>query len=130
MMPYWPRKDRNMDRQRRKELQQQYQQMKTYMGIYQITNTVNGKVLISTSPNLKNRWLTLRLQLDMGRHANSELQKDWNELGEESFTYEVVEEKEVAEDTDIRWELRQMEEAWLEKLRPYGDRGYNKLPRD
>lgn len=130
MMPYWPRKDRNMDRQRRKELQQQYQQMKTYMGIYQITNTVNGKVLISTSPNLKNRWLTLRLQLDMGRHANSELQKDWNELGEESFTYEVVEEKEVAEDTDIRWELRQMEKAWLEKLRPYGDRGYNKLPRD
>jgi len=100
------------------------------MGVYQITNTVNGKVLISTSPNLKNRWLTLRLQLDMGRHANSELQKDWNELGEENFTYEVIEEQEVAEDTDIRWELRQMEKAWLEKLQPYGERGYNKLPRD
>ena len=100
------------------------------MGVYQITNTVNGKVLISTSPNLKNRWLTLCLQLDMGRHANSELQKDWNELGEENFTYEVIEEQEVAEDTDIRWELRQMEKAWLEKLQPYGERGYNKLPRD
>jgi hypothetical protein len=119
-----------MDKQRRKELQQRYMQMKTYMGVYQITNTVNGKIFIATCPNLKNRWVTLRLQLDMGRHANSQLQKDWNELGEESFTYEVIEEKEVGEDTDTRWELRQMGKAWLEKLQPYGDRGYNKPPRD
>ena len=51
-------------------------------------------------------------------------------MGEDSFTYQVIEEKEVTEDTDTRWELRQMEKAWLEKLQPYGDRGYNKPPRD
>jgi len=85
---------------------------------------------MSTCPNPKNRWLTVRLQLDVGRHANSQLQKDWNKLGADNFTYEVIEEKEVAEDTDTRWELRQMEKVWLEKLQPYGDRGYNKPSRD
>ncbi|NLJ26349.1 MAG: GIY-YIG nuclease family protein [Firmicutes bacterium] len=119
-----------MDKQRRKELQQQYQQVKTYMGVYQVTNTVSGRILIGACPNLKNRWLTLRMQLDMGRHANSELQRDWDELGVGNFTYEEIEEKEVTEDTDTRWELRQMEKAWLEKLQPYGERGYNKPPRD
>ena len=119
-----------MDKQRRKELQQRYKEMKTYMGVYQITNTVTGKIFISTCPNLKNRWLTLRMQLDMGRHANSQLQRDWSELGEDSFTYQVMEEKEVTEDTGTRWELRQMEKAWLERLQPYGDRGYNKSQRD
>ncbi|NLY30391.1 MAG: GIY-YIG nuclease family protein [Firmicutes bacterium] len=119
-----------MDNQRKKELKQQYREMKTYMGVYQVTNTVSGKIFIATSPNLKNRWVTVRMHLDMGMHPNSELQRDWNELGADNFTYEVLEEKEVAEDTDTRWELRQMEKEWLEKLQPYGDRGYNKPPRD
>jgi hypothetical protein len=74
--------------------------------------------------------LTIKGQLDMGRHANFELQKDWKELGEEAFTYEVLEEKEAGEVTDMRWELKQMEKPWLEKLQPYGDRGYNKPLRE
>lgn len=45
---------------------------------------------------------------------------------DEVFTYEVLEEKEADEVTDMRWELKQMEKLWLEKLQPYGDRGYNK----
>jgi hypothetical protein len=115
-----------MDKQRRKELKEQFKQIKTYMGIYKITNTVNGKVYISTSSNLKSRWYTIREQLNVGRFLNLQLQKDWTELGENAFNYEVIEEKEVEESTDIRWELKQMEKAWLEKLQPYGDKGYNK----
>ncbi len=65
----------------------------------------------------------------MGRFANSQLQKDWKELGAEAFTYEELEKKEADEVIDMRWELKQMEKPWLEKLQPYGDRGYNKLPR-
>jgi len=117
-----------MDKQRRKELLEQYKQIKTYMGAIKITNTTNGKIFISVYPNLKNKWLTLREQLDMGRFVNAQLQKDWNELGGEAFTYDVLEEKEVKEDMDVRWELKQMEKKWLEKLQPYGERGYNKPP--
>lgn len=119
-----------MDKQRRKELQEQFKQIKTYMGIIQITNTVSGKIFISSCSNLKNRWLTIQSQLVMGRYANFQLQKDWSELGEEAFTYEVLEEKETDEVTDMRWELKQMEKPWLEKLQPYGDRGYNKPPKE
>jgi hypothetical protein len=64
-----------MDKQRRKELQEQFKQIKTYMGVVKITNTVSGKILISFSTNLKNRWLNLKGQLNMGRYANLQLQK-------------------------------------------------------
>jgi hypothetical protein len=118
-----------MDMKRRKELMEEYKQIKTYMGVIQITNNASGKIYLGAFPNLKNKWLTIRGQLIMGRHANSQLQKDWNELGPEAFTYEVLEEKEADEVADVRWELKQMEKPWLEKLQPYGDKGYNKPPK-
>jgi hypothetical protein len=115
-----------MDKKRRRELLEEYKQLKTYMGVFQISNTVNGKIFISTCSNLKNRWLTIKGQLDMGRYANLQLQKEWDELEAGTFTYVVLEQKETDKVTDIRWELEQMEKPWLEKLQPYGDRGYNK----
>jgi hypothetical protein len=121
---------RNMDMKRRKELQEEYKQLKTYMGVTQITNIKNGKIYISSFPNLKNRWLTLQGQLVMGMHVNAELQKDWNELGPESFSYEVLEKKDANGHIDKKWELKQMEKQWLEKLLPYGDKGYNKPPKN
>jgi hypothetical protein len=115
-----------MDKKNRKELLEQYKQIKTYMGIIKITNKVNGKIYIAAYPNLKNKWLTLKSQLDMGRFANLQLQKDWKECGADAFTYEVLEEKETDDVTDIRWELKQMELPWHVKLQPYGEKGYNK----
>ncbi|MEW4371972.1 GIY-YIG nuclease family protein [Paenibacillus kandeliae] len=116
-----------MNKQTRKELQEQYKQIKTYMGVIQITNTSNGKIYLHSYPNLKNKWLTLTMQLNQGRFANAELQKDWTACGEEAFQYEVLEQKETDKVTDIRWEQKQMLKRWLEKLQPYSDRGYNKL---
>lgn len=115
-----------MDKQRRKELREQFAHIKTYMGVYKITNTVNGKIFVGSSPNLKNRWTTIRWQLDMGMHVNSQLQKDWNEFGEGAFVYEILEKKDADKSLDARWEVKQMEKAWMEKLQPYEHRGYNK----
>lgn len=117
-----------MDKNKRKELQEKYKQLKTYMGIIQITNKANGKIFVASYPNLKNKWLTLQSQLDMGRFANLQLQKDWKEVGAEVFTFEVLEQKEADDVADIRWALKQMEKPWLEKLQPYGDKGYNRRP--
>jgi hypothetical protein len=119
-----------MEKSRRKELLESYKQMDTYMGVYQIKNNTNGKIFIKSFANLKSKRLTEKMQLDMGRHPNSGLQRDWNELGADAFTYEVLEEKKQEPDMDIKWELQQMEKAWLEKLQPYGDRGYNKPPKE
>lgn len=117
-----------MDKQRRKELREEFKQIKTYMGVIQIRNNVSGKIYIAAHPNLKNKWLTQKGMLDWGRHPNSQLQKDWMELGPEAFTYEVLEQKETDKVTDMRWELKQIIKPWLEKLQPYGDKGYNKPP--
>lgn len=119
-----------MDMKRRKELLEQYKQIKTYYGVIQVTNTANGKIFLNSYPNLKNKWLTLKAQLDMGTHANAELQKDWKEFGPETFTYEVLEQKDLSKVTDRKWELKQILKPWLEKLQPYGEKGYNKPPRD
>ncbi|WP_409346744.1 GIY-YIG nuclease family protein [Paenibacillus sp. MBLB4367] len=115
-----------MDKNKRKELLEEYKQIKTYMGAIQITNKANGKIFVDTYPNLKNKWIMIQSQLDMGRFANLQLQKEWKEFGAESFTYEVLEEKEADGITDMRWELKQLEKRWLEKLQPFGDRGYHK----
>jgi len=119
-----------MDKSKRKELQEAYKQIKTYMGVIQITNMENGKMFIAGYPNLKNKWMTIQAQLEMGRFVNLELQKDWNELGRAAFTFEVLEQKETGDITDVKWELKQLEKLWLRKLEPYGPNGYNKPPKE
>jgi hypothetical protein len=119
-----------MEKSKRKELIESYKQMDTMMGVYQIKNNVNGKVFVSSFANLKNKWLTIKMQLNMGRHPNSDLQKDWNELSEDAFSYSVLEDRKQEADMDVKWELQQMEKAWLEKLEPYNERGYNKPPKE
>lgn len=118
-----------MDKKSRKMLLEEYKQLKTYMGVIQITNNANGKIFVAAYPNLKNKWLTIKGQLDMGMFGNTQLQKDWKDLSHEVFTFEVLEDKETDEVTDMRWELKQMAKPWLEKLQPYGDKGYNIPPR-
>ena len=119
-----------MEKSKRKELIEFYKQMDTMMGVYQIKNNVNDKIFISSFANLKNKWLTIKMQLNMGRHPNAELQEDWNELGEDAFSYSVLEESKQEADMDVKWELQQMEKAWLAKLEPYDERGYNKPPKE
>ncbi|SDD64162.1 hypothetical protein SAMN02799630_04565 [Paenibacillus sp. UNCCL117] len=119
-----------MELNKRKKLLEEYKQIKTYMGVAQIQNKANGKIYVDSYPNLKNKWFTLQMQLDQGRFANAELQKDWKELGADAFAYEVLEQKEADKVTDMRWEQKQMLKRWLQKLQPYGDRGYHKLPKD
>ena len=60
-------------------------------------------------------------------HLNKELQKDWNELGPDQFVFEVLEVVQVQEDPsfNLQDELTLLEQIWLEKLQPIGERGYN-----
>lgn len=112
----------------RKEMIRQYKEMKTEAGVYQIKNTANGKMLVASTPNLK----TIegkRFQLQMGSHKNPKLQAEWKQFGEESFVFEVLEVLEDVEDISRDRELKHLEEKWLEKLKPYGERGYNSEPK-
>ena len=119
-----------MDKQRKKELREEFSRQKSYMGVIQITNTVSGRIFIDTASNLKNRWYAVKMQLDIGRHVNKELQKDWNDSGADAFEYKVLEEKEIKADADNKRELAQMIKPWLDELSPFGERGYNKPPKE
>lgn len=117
------------DKQRRKELLAQYKELPTYFGVIRVTNTENGRMFVSAFPNLKNKWHTIQGQLQMGKHYNAALQRDWNECGPDAFTYEVLQE-EKAGDLDVRYEMKRMEKQWMKELRPYGERGYHKEPEE
>lgn len=69
-----------------------------------------------------------RFQLKNSLHMNRELQKDFNELGMEKFSFEVLDRLPAKEDPgyDYGVDLRILEEMWLEKLQPFGTEGYHK----
>lgn len=112
----------------KKELKEEYKQMKFTMGVFRITNKANGKIFIGSSPDLTAIWYAQKLQLGMGIHQNKELQKDWNHFGSESFTYEILEELKHSDDTkaDFNKELKALEELLIEELQPFGEKGYNR----
>lgn len=97
------------------------------MGIFQIRNLKNDKVFIGSTPNLDVVFNRHKFQLSAGGHPSKPLQKDWNELGEENFAFEILEELPYRDDPnyDHSSDLEVLEDLWLEKLEPYGDKGYN-----
>ncbi len=112
-----------MNMNRKKELKQQYKEMKTEGGIYQVRNKVNQKILLVSTPNLK----TINGK-STGSFMNQELKEDWKKYGPDAFVFEVLEVLEEKDDGffDKKQELQKLYEKWLEKLQPFGERGYNR----
>jgi len=97
------------------------------MGIYQIRNMVNDKVFIGSSSDLTGILNRHQFTLKAGIHTNKKLQAEWDEFGEEKFIFEVLDEIQPVDnpDYDARKDLVFFEDLWLERLQPYGMRGYN-----
>jgi len=112
----------------KRELKKQYKQILPPMGIYRIENRVNGKILIGSSKNLPGKANSYRFQLKQGSHMNRELQRDYIQFGENNFTFAVLDclEPKEGPEHDYTSDLAALEEMWMEKLQPYGERGYNK----
>jgi len=99
------------------------------MGVYQIKNKRNGKLLIGSTKNLLGKINSHRFQLKNNLHTNKEMQKEFNEIGEEGFSFDILDHLEPREDLnyDYTEELKTLEAMWLEKLRPFNEKGYNKI---
>ena len=121
-----------MDKSRQAELKREYKEAKLPAGVYQIKNTVSGKIFIGSSVNVNSR---------INRHKQSfafmdklsdnfeipELVADVKQYGQESFVFEVLEALEGEYDSDaaLKDDLKILHQIWLEKCEPFGDRGYN-----
>ena len=116
----------------RKTLKREYRETPRPMGVYRVLNTVNGKSLVGASIDLPSILNRLRMQIRMGTHSNRELQTDLKALGPEAFEVEILDTLTASDkpDHDPADDLRALEELWLEKLSPFGDRGYNKPKKD
>lgn len=113
---------------RKKELKQQYKEIKIEAGVYQVRNTHNQKVFIASTRNLK----TLNgkeMQLKSGSFLNKSLQEEWKRCGPEAFVIEVLEVlvKPTEEHFDEKAALKKLEEKWIHTIQPFGERGYNSI---
>lgn len=117
---------------RKKELKEAYLQTHTPMGVYQIRNLTNNKVFVRAALNLPGILTSNKMQLNSGNHPNKQLQAEWNEFGSASFAFEVLDELTATQGAgyDYRADLAFLEALWLEKLEPYGERGYNAKKQD
>jgi len=113
---------------RKKELKQQYKEIKIEAGVYQIRNTHNHKIFIACTRSLK----TLNgkeMQLNSGSFINKSLQEEWKQFGPEAFVIEVLEVlvKPNEEHFDEKAALKKLENNWIQTLQPFDERGYNTI---
>ena len=100
-----------------------YDTIQKNAGVYQITNTINGKFYIGSSINCQARLIDHFRKLRKNKHINPHLQYAFNKYGEGVFEVEIlccVLDKE---------QLCSTEQYFLDLYMPYnGEIGYNILP--
>ena len=111
-----------------KELKDEYRQKKLKAGVFQIRNTVNGKIFVDSSTTLETVYNRHKVTLNYGNHVNRELQKEWIEFGEDKFVYEILGEIKISDDNsaDDAKEAKLLKEMYIEELQPFGEKGYHK----
>ncbi|MBN1192737.1 MAG: GIY-YIG nuclease family protein [Coriobacteriia bacterium] len=96
----------------------EYKESSRSAGIFQVANTVSGRLLLGPTPDLPGMLNRQRFQLEMGSHPDKELQTDWNDLGPDAFEFSVLDELEPHEESeaDLGEDLRVLHQMWLERL--------------
>ncbi|MCM3761968.1 GIY-YIG nuclease family protein [Alkalihalobacillus oceani] len=115
--------------ERKKELKHLYKEQPIEAGVYQIKNNINQKILIGSTKNIKT-INGIRFMLETGAYTpNKELQNEWNEYGKDAFRFDIIEilKKKDEPFFNEKQALEEMEKKWLDRLRPFGERGYNQF---
>lgn len=120
----------NNEGKSRAEIRRAYKETPRQAGVFQVKNLKNGKVLLGSSTNLHGPLNKHRFLLTIGRHDNPTLQAEWNQYGAEAFAFEILDAFKPRDEPgfSVEDELTLLEQIWLERLQPFGDRGYNQGP--
>ena len=115
----------------REQLRRSYETTRRPMGVYRVLNTRDGRALVARSVDLPASLNRARAQLRFGSHPVAALQRDWDALGADAFAFEVLDTLAAPEgrpDYDPADDLRVLEALWVERLAPFGERGYVPRP--
>jgi len=106
----------------RKELKEEYKKMKSQMGVFQIKNRINNRILVDHSTDMPAKWNRHKSELNFGSHQNKLLLKDWIEFGEINFEYEVLAElkENDQEGVNYRKELKLLQKMVEEEMESPG----------
>jgi group I intron endonuclease len=112
----------------KRDIKREYTEQKKPAGVFQVKNTVNGKVLLGSSLNIEGPLNSHKFMLTIGQHRNKALQKEWNEYGPDAFVFEILEVVNIKDDPSFNLsdELALLEQIWIDEIQPFGERGYNK----
>lgn len=116
----------------RKAAIRQYKETPRPMGVAVLRNARNDKVFVLAGRDISSLINRNRAQLRLKAHPNRVLQEEWSAMGEECFTFEVVDTLTPPADTpayDPTEDLKALEALWMEKLTPYEPAGYHRPAR-
>lgn len=104
----------------KKELREEYRTMKFRVGIVGIVNKHDQRIFLQSSSDLDRAFNSDVFQLKAGMHPNTTLQKDWYELGPDSFEFLTVDELRIGETAtpdEIKKDLKELLEMHLLEFR-------------
>ncbi len=105
-----------MDHKDRKAAIAAYKDTKSAIGVFAVRCT-DGQIWILESNHLDTHKNSLWFSLRMGSYPDRKMQAAWNDNGEESFSFEVLEK--LPSDTSptmIRSELKILARQWRERF--------------
>ena len=103
----------------KKELASQYKEREVVGGVCVIRNNKNNKILLETATDLQGSRNRFEFAKKTGSCVNLKLQRDWDEHGAPSFTFEVLEEikkTDAQNSKEFKADVEALKEMWLEKL--------------
>lgn len=97
-----------------KNIRDAYKASKALPAVYQIRNTVNGRIYIGSSSKPDVRFVFHLEALISGGHANYKLQADFLIHGKDCFVFEILWKNGVRRAT-----LYKKEQEFIDKLKPF-----------
>lgn len=96
------------------------------IGIYKVTNKINGKIYIGQSKNIKEKWTGHKNDSFCSeekwkankRHEQTHFHRALRKYGKQNFKWEIIEECK-------KEELAEKEKFWIKYYSSYGENGYN-----
>lgn len=111
----------SMDKEKKRQIIDEYKQRKTTGGVYKVTNTANGRYLLKGEIDLQSFQNRFNANQRFGSCLNPKMQSDHKQYGPEVFVLEFLEEIEKKEEESamgFKDRIKRLEASWAEKFDP------------